>query len=174
MKLTVLSKYSFKFLERTTNLENICSFEKIQTDLNSLFYNTEELREFDKLESIQANTLKVFEPDASDGKELAGDYDYKIIGQLFDTYILLEYDENLYIIDQHAAQERILFDSYMNRIKQKPLDAQVFLTPYFYDAGIYYDYILKKKDILLDMGFEIQPHKNNIIKINVSRFNLAI
>ena len=40
--------------------ENICSFEKIQTDLNSLFYNTEELREFDKLESIQANTLKSF------------------------------------------------------------------------------------------------------------------
>ena len=162
------SKYSApKFLEKDNKFrENICSFEKIQTDLNSLFYNTEELREFDKLESIQANTLKVFEPDASDGKELAGDYDYKIIGQLFDTYILLEYDENLYIIDQHAAQERILFDSYMNRIKQKPLDAQVFLTPYFYDAGIYYDYILKKKDILLDMGFEIQPHKNNIIKIN--------
>ena len=104
------SKYSApKFLEKDNKFrENICSFEKIQTDLNSLFYNTEELREFDKLESIQANTLKVFEPDASDGKELAGDYDYKIIGQLFDTYILLEYDENLYIIDQHAAQERIL------------------------------------------------------------------
>ena len=53
----------------------------------------------------------------------------------------------------------------MNRIKQKPLDAQVFLTPYFM-MQVYIMIIFSKKDILLDMGFEIQPHKNNIIKIN--------
>ncbi len=90
---------------------------------------------------------------------------YKIIGQLFDTYILLQREDNLYIIDQHAAHERFLYDSYLQRLQKKPLDVQGLLIPYLYEAGDDYDYILQKKDILLDMGFEIESMGDGIIQV---------
>ncbi len=38
---------------------------------------------------------------------------HKIIGQVFDTFWLVQYQDNLYIIDQHAAHEKVLFESMM-------------------------------------------------------------
>jgi DNA mismatch repair ATPase MutL len=42
--------------------------------------------------------------------------EHKIIGQLFDTYWLVEFNEQLYIIDQHAAHERVLYEKTLNGI----------------------------------------------------------
>ncbi len=52
---------------------------------------------------------------------------HRIIGQLFNTYWLIEYDEKLYIIDQHAAHEKVNFERMMKRLKQKP--ASQYLNP---------------------------------------------
>lgn len=41
---------------------------------------------------------------------------HKMIGQLFDTYWLIEYDNNLYIIDQHAAHEKVLYEKTLKSI----------------------------------------------------------
>ena len=43
--------------------------------------------------------------------------EYKIAGQLFDTYIIVEKDEKMLLIDQHAAHERIFYEKLVNPIK---------------------------------------------------------
>lgn len=54
---------------------------------------------------------------------------HTIIGQLFDTYWLIEYEDKLYIIDQHAAHEKVLFERTMNRLKEKDFTSQLLNPP---------------------------------------------
>ena len=44
---------------------------------------------------------------------------HRIIGQVFDTYWLIQYGENLYIIDQHAAHEKVLFERMMKNYRKR-------------------------------------------------------
>lgn len=82
-------------------------------------------------------------------------FDGKIIGQIFATYLLVERDEKLYIIDQHAAHERILYDSIVKRCK--PDYTQSLLIPYKLsltaDEGEYLESIMPA---LRSLGFEIE------------------
>ena len=91
--------------------------------------------------------------------------DYKIVGQLFDTYILIEYDDNLYLIDQHAAHEKLLYDEYMKKIAYDKPDVQELMIAYLYENKKYAEVLLKHTDTLSKMGFEIEDFGNNIIKI---------
>lgn len=55
--------------------------------------------------------------------------DYRIVGQLFKTYWLVEYGEKVLLIDQHAAHERILFEQFMNYFKAGKVATQLLLVP---------------------------------------------
>ncbi|MDE7157366.1 MAG: DNA mismatch repair endonuclease MutL [Lachnospiraceae bacterium] len=66
-----------------------------------------------------------------DDKFLSGEsrFRHRIIGQLFETYWLIEYGENLYIIDQHAAHEKVLFEKTMEGLKNKTFTSQMLNPP---------------------------------------------
>ncbi|MCM1305754.1 MAG: DNA mismatch repair endonuclease MutL [Bacteroides sp.] len=82
-------------------------------------------------------------------------FDGKIIGQVFSTYLLVERDEKLYIIDQHAAHERILYDRIVE--KCKPQYTQSLLIPYKLSlTGVEEEYIEKILPTLKSLGFEIE------------------
>ena len=53
---------------------------------------------------------------------------HRIIGQVFETYWLVEYDDKLYIIDQHAAHEKVNFERMMKRLREKKPASQ-YLNP---------------------------------------------
>ncbi|MCC8141349.1 MAG: DNA mismatch repair endonuclease MutL [Lachnospiraceae bacterium] len=54
---------------------------------------------------------------------------HRIIGQLFDTYWLVEYDDRFYMIDQHAAHEKVLFEEMMDRWRSDQCDSQMVSPP---------------------------------------------
>ena len=54
---------------------------------------------------------------------------HKLIGQLFDTYWLVEFDQNLYIIDQHAAHEKVLYEKTMASLKTREFTSQMVSPP---------------------------------------------
>lgn len=55
--------------------------------------------------------------------------EYKLIGQVFDTYWLVEYHDNLYIIDQHAAHERVLYERTLKGMKTREFTSQMISPP---------------------------------------------
>ena len=54
---------------------------------------------------------------------------HRVIGQLFDTYWLIQYDDKLYIIDQHAAHEKVLYERTMKRMRDKNFASQMINPP---------------------------------------------
>ena len=55
--------------------------------------------------------------------------EHKIIGQVFDTYWLVEYHDNLYIIDQHAAHERVLYEKTLKGMRTREFTSQMISPP---------------------------------------------
>lgn len=55
--------------------------------------------------------------------------EHRLIGQLFDTYWLVEYHDNLYIIDQHAAHEKVLYERTMASLKNREYTSQMLNPP---------------------------------------------
>ena len=49
----------------------------------------------------------------------------RIIGQLFDTYWLIEFEDRFYMMDQHAAHEKVLYERMMKKIKEHHIDTQM-------------------------------------------------
>lgn len=83
---------------------------------------------------------------------------HKLIGQLFDTYWLVEYNEHLYIIDQHAAHEKVLYEKTMNTLKTRQFDTQMVSPPIILTLNMNEELLLERYlDYFKNMGFEIEP-----------------
>lgn len=78
----------------------------------------------------------------------------RIIGQFNKTYIIGEYKEVLYMVDQHAAHEKILFERYMKNIKENTLVVQPLLIPVIIDLSLDdFSYYEENKEIFKEAGF---------------------
>ena len=90
----------------------------------------------------------------------------KVIGQFNKTYILAEYDSTLYLIDQHAAHEKILFEKYSSDIAKKKVEIQPLMIPLVVtlptEDYLYYD---ENKEIFEKAGFKISDFGDNSIRI---------
>jgi len=92
--------------------------------------------------------------------------DYKIIGQLFETYWLIEYEDKFYMMDQHAAHEKVLYERFMNRLKKKDMDCQMIAPPVIVELNIREEQVLKDQlPVFLQVGFEIEAFGNKAYKI---------
>ena len=92
----------------------------------------------------------------------------KIIGQLFKTYLLVESNERFYIIDQHAAHERLLYDKLIEEFENfNELSTQPMLLPFTKTlSSIDYDFICDKMPQLNQIGIAIEEFGPNTIKIS--------
>lgn len=90
----------------------------------------------------------------------------RIIGQYNKTYILGEYEEVLYLIDQHAAHEKILFERYLKDIEQGSIIIQPLLIPAIVDLSIDdYCYFEENRELLKSAGFLIDDFGGNTVAI---------
>jgi len=80
-----------------------------------------------------------------------------IIGQYNKTYILGEYDGTLYMIDQHAAHEKIYFEKYLKEIENGDIIVQPLMVPSVLDLSADdYSYFEENKEIFKDAGFTLE------------------
>ena len=83
---------------------------------------------------------------------------HKLIGQLFATYWLVEFKDQLYIIDQHAAHEKVLYEKTMQTLKTREFTSQMLNPPIILTIGSTEEVLLKKyMKYFQDIGFEIEP-----------------
>ncbi|MCD8299901.1 MAG: DNA mismatch repair endonuclease MutL, partial [Clostridiales bacterium] len=82
----------------------------------------------------------------------------RIIGQLFETYWLVEFEDRFYMIDQHAAHEKILYEKIMAEYKKKEFASQLISPPIVLSPSMQEEVLLKKyMSYLTTLGFEMEP-----------------
>lgn len=111
----------------------------------------------------QVNTF--FEKDFSDKAPIP---EYKILGVAFDTYILLQMDEDIYILDQHAAHERVLYEKIKeNFYRSGGKEVQMLLLPDILEVSKRDMHMIKDHiDLFEQAGFALEEFGENTIKIN--------
>lgn len=83
---------------------------------------------------------------------------HKIIGQVFDTYWIVQYNEKMYIIDQHAAHEKVMFESLMEKRKTGQIHTQMISPPIILNLSMNEaDLIQRYLQNFKEIGFEIEP-----------------
>lgn len=84
--------------------------------------------------------------------------EYKLIGQVFDTYWLVQFQDSLYIIDQHAAHERVLYERTLKGMKTREFTSQYLSPPIILTLSMQEARLLEEHmDRFTRIGFEIEP-----------------
>ena len=84
--------------------------------------------------------------------------EYRLIGQVFDTYWLVQYQDSLYIIDQHAAHERVLYERTLKGMKNREFTSQYLSPPIILSLTMQEAELLNANmDRFARIGFEIEP-----------------
>ena len=170
------SKYSFgKISFADSGVSNALKKETIDDKKNSEQQNLDDIFVQNKLyienlEKIKKEKEKEFQLSHSVKPEQEKiDYvsELKYIGQILNTYLIFDDGQAMYLADQHAAHERILFDKLMSQIESHAVDTQSLIIPYILDVNSQeYSFLLDKTDTLNQMGIEISEFGKNTYKIS--------
>lgn len=138
-------------------------------------YYTKNESEIEIKDVVSDNLFKNVQEDFSEeqiiqAKEEVEKYDttvkYKYIGGLFDTYILIEINDKLYIIDQHAAHERLLYEQIKTRYYAKEKETQMLIIPEVVELKNSEKELLNENiEMFEKAGFIIEDFGDNAVKI---------
>lgn len=83
---------------------------------------------------------------------------HTVIGQVFDTYWIVQFQDKMYLIDQHAAHEKVLYEQTMKRLKDHTFTSQRISPPVILTLSLKEEEALKMHmDVFEKLGFEIEP-----------------
>lgn len=126
-----------------------------KVEISKEIVNQKEIVKTPEMEQLSIKDVLKEEPKLLD--KAAVPY-HKIIGQLFDTYWLVEYEEQLYMIDQHAAHEKVLYERTMANYKKKEFTSQYVSPPIILSLTMQEEVLLKRYlSHFEQLGFEIEP-----------------
>ena len=98
---------------------------------------------------------------------------FRLIGQVFDTYWMIEYKDSLYIIDQHAAHEKVNYERMMKAYREKTIHSQMLYPSIVLDLSRREAQLLESNlKAFEDLGFEVESFGGNSFKINAVPANL--
>lgn len=161
--------------------------EKVDGRVYSENKNYAEKRE-NKVRDVASSVIKpdVIQKSIYDDGEIFAEIDrslsqgYEIVGQIFNTYLILQQDGTVYLIDQHAAHERFLYDGLMERVNRREPLSQPMIVPYILDCdNAQHDFIMGCLENLNSLGFEIEDFGGLSFKVNavpqiLSDMNLGV
>ena len=92
--------------------------------------------------------------------------DFKVIGTILNTYIVLEKGTSMYLLDQHAAHEKVLYEEYMTKFKNQNIDMQMLLDPIVIElSSVDMLDVEKNLNLFMKFGFEIEIFGDNHIMV---------
>ncbi len=98
---------------------------------------------------------------------------FRVLGQLFETYWLFEYEEKLLVMDQHAAHEKVNFEKFMKRYESGEILSQSILPPQIVTlTGREMEVYRKYKDKFAEMGFETEEFGGKEISVHGAPMDL--
>lgn len=91
---------------------------------------------------------------------------HRLIGQVFKTYWMIEYDDKLYIVDQHAAHEKVMFERLMKQMAEKQVISQQLLPPkVLHLDSVEHTTVLNNMDLFEQTGFDIEDFGDDSIVV---------
>lgn len=157
-------------VENSQNIEN-SNLKKSEKDnrnwsKNSNFENYENFNERKNSNSVNENTASEYYKVGTFEKHIGKQIHYDILGQIFDTYILVRKDEELEIYDQHIIHERILYEELKDKFYNKKIESQHLLLPLKMEVTqIEKNIIFENINIFNDFGFDIDEFSENEVVI---------
>lgn len=173
-KNTSLKNYDNKTNKRESYSSGFSSYNSDMDNYKNSYSSAVKIEDNDKIsetESQMAFTAEGAIPDSEKRDEIekkeAGfslKY-YKVVGVVFDTYIVLQKGESMYLMDQHAAHERVLFERYMNAFHRREVHMQMLLDPIVLElSSVDMLQVEKNIDVFRNFGFEVEIFgMNNIL-----------
>lgn len=133
--------------------------------------------ENNKLNTIKADFSSIIKDELNNSKEDTGEQlsflseesvkKHKIIGQLFDTYWLVELEDELYIIDQHAAHEKVLYEKTLSSLADKSMTTQLISPPIIVTlSDRELNFLEENIDAFDSLGYRLEPFGGKEYAIN--------
>ena len=98
---------------------------------------------------------------------------FRLIGQVFGTYWLIEYEKELLIIDQHAAHEKVLYERLMKEWKEKKVISQMLLPAVvIHPSRDEAELLVRHMDVFRELGYDIEEFGGRSFKISAVPANL--
>ena len=96
-----------------------------------------------------------------------------LIGQIFDTYWLVQFEDNFYIIDQHAAHEKVYYERMVKQFREHSIDSQYLNPPLIVTLSMQEEEVLKANmNYFEQFGFEIENFGGREYRISAVPSNL--
>ena len=98
---------------------------------------------------------------------------HQLIGQIFDTYWLVQFEDRFFIIDQHAAHEKVYYERFVKRFREQTIESQYLSPPLIVSLNLQEEALLEtNRKYFEDFGFEIEPFGGKEYCINAVPTNL--
>ena len=155
------------------NLQNVENSNLVKSDKDkknwdekSNYRNYEKFSGEKNSNGINENTENEYYKVGTFEKHIGKQVHYDILGQIFDTYILVRKDEELEIYDQHIIHERILYEELKEKFYNKKIESQHLLLPLKMEVTVIEkNIIFENIDVFQNFGFDIDEFSENEIVI---------
>ena len=170
-EMTEIKAKSQGFVEKTENASDLQnSRETVESE--DFFTETSEIKTVDLVEEskvvcepvVEEEKVQVQQMNLFEEKILSVDSRsrFRIIGQVFETYWMIEFEEKLLMIDQHAAHEKVNFERLMKQFHEKAVVSQRLLPPVIVSVTGQEETALKENwNVFTELGFEIEEFGGN-------------
>lgn len=126
----------------------------VKADIKYEFANAKNTQE-----KVQSSLLEMIDDELTS--------QYRVVGQIFDTYLILESEGTVYFIDQHACHERFIYDGLLEQVNSRTVDTQYMLVPYIVECNnSQYEFMLAMQENFKELGFDIEEFGGMSFKIN--------
>ena len=155
------TKAEEKLFEGTINDKNIHEKQPDAMQVNM----SQEVEKQQKPQQLELFEEKLLAPESRSRHQL--------IGQIFDTYWLVQFEDKFFIIDQHAAHEKVYYERFVKRFREQTVESQSLSPPLIVSLNLQEEALLKaNRKYFEDFGFEIEPFGGKEYCINAVPANL--
>ena len=155
------TKAEEKLFEGTINDKNIHEKQPDAMQVNM----SQEVEKQQKPQQLELFEEKLLAPESRSRHQL--------IGQIFDTYWLVQFEDKFFIIDQHAAHEKVYYERFVKRFREQTVESQYLSPPLIVSLNLQEEALLKaNRKYFEDLGFEIEPFGGKEYCINAVPANL--
>ncbi len=152
---SLLNKNSNLENSQKSSIENYSISKSILQKANNSYSNLENDNNFD--EETILNNIK--------NKDVP--LTYTVLGQLFETFLVIQDGPYAYLIDQHACHEKFLYEKWIDLMNRREIVSQPLFIPYVFTCNSnQYDFMKNLNSSLSELGFEIEEFGDLTFKIN--------